>query len=173
MERINHSYIHYFSDTHKLDQLMMDTMKNPQYMPPVPAASGAISNHDAELLRQQEAFINQNRRHIEKRRHERSPERDYRDRSYSPPRRERRAYSRERDAIRKPTGGASGGPHRGGELAASRGGHGRDRRGNSREPKRRRSNSVDRDGRPMPHKDVKVISDYTNGVLFKSFVKYV
>lgn len=79
-----------------LDQLMLDTMKNSQIME---------NSREAELLRQQEAFINQNRMHIEKRRRSRehSPERDreYRDRdrererSYSPPRR------RERDA-RKP-----------------------------------------------------------------------
>lgn len=78
------------------DQLMLDTMKNSQIME---------NSREAELLRQQEAFINQNRMHIEKRRRSRehSPERDreYRDRdrererSYSPPRR------RERDA-RKP-----------------------------------------------------------------------
>lgn len=75
---------------------MLDTMKNSQIME---------NSREAELLRQQEAFINQNRMHIEKRRRSRehSPERDreYRDRerererSYSPPRR------RERDA-RKP-----------------------------------------------------------------------
>ncbi|XP_055326621.1 histone-lysine N-methyltransferase, H3 lysine-79 specific [Sitodiplosis mosellana] len=78
------------------NQLMLDTMKNSQIME---------NSREAELLRQQEAFINQNRMHIEKRRRSRehSPERDreYRDRdrererSYSPPRR------RERDA-RKP-----------------------------------------------------------------------
>lgn len=111
---------------------MMDTLKNPQFV---------SANNDAELLRQQEAFINQNRMHIEKRRHERSPERE---RNYSPPRRERRAYSRERD-VRKPAAynayGRGGG---GGAGVADRG-----RRAGSREPplsytKRRRSNSVDR-----------------------------
>lgn len=74
---------------------MLDTMKNSQILE---------SNREAELLRQQEAFINQNRMHIEKRRRSRehSPgeyrerERDReRERSYSPPRR------RERDG-RKP-----------------------------------------------------------------------
>lgn len=73
---------------------MLDTMKNSQILE---------NNREAELLRQQEAFINQNRMHIEKRRRSRehSPEREYRERdrdrerSYSPPRR------RERDG-RKP-----------------------------------------------------------------------
>lgn len=73
-------------------------MKNSQIME---------SKREEELLRQQEAFINQNRMHIEKRRRSRehSPERDReyrerdreRERSYSPPRR------RERDG-RKPYG---------------------------------------------------------------------
>lgn len=88
---------------------------------------------DAELLRQQEAFINKNRMHIEKRRYERSPDRDRdreRDRSYSPPRRERR-YSRERE-LRKPM--------------HNRGG--RSQRAGSRDrpfTKRRRSTSLERD----------------------------
>lgn len=79
-----------------VDQLMLETMKNSQILE---------NSREAELLRQQEAFINQNRMHIEKRRRSRehSPERDReyrdrereRDRSYSPPRR------RERDG-RKP-----------------------------------------------------------------------
>lgn len=105
---------------------MMDTIGNPQFM---------SAQSDAELLRQQEAFINKNRMHIEKRRYERSPDRDReRDRSYSPPRRERR-YSRERE-MRKPM--------------YSRGG-GRVQRAGSREPpgkpfsKRRRSASLERD----------------------------
>lgn len=76
---------------------MMDTMKNSQIME---------NKREEELLRQQEAFINQNRMHIEKRRRSRehSPERDreYRDRdrerSFSPPRR------RERGDGRKPYG---------------------------------------------------------------------
>lgn len=104
---------------------MMDTIGNPQFM---------SAQSDAELLRQQEAFINKNRMHIEKRRYERSPDRDReRDRSYSPPRRERR-YSRERE-MRKPM--------------YSRGG--RVQRAGSREPpgkpfsKRRRSASLERD----------------------------
>lgn len=110
---------------------MMDTLNNPQYV---------SANNDAELLRQQEAFINQNRMHIEKRRHERSPERE---RNYSPPRRERRAYSRERD-VRKPPAYNSYGRGGGGAAAGDRG-----RRADSREPpsnytKRRRSNSGDR-----------------------------
>lgn len=83
-----------FSFSFSLDQLMLDTMKNSQILE---------NKREEELLRQQEAFINQNRLHIEKRRRSRehSPERDrdYRDRdrsrSYSPPRR------RERDG-RKP-----------------------------------------------------------------------
>ncbi|XP_037914459.1 uncharacterized protein LOC119653679 isoform X4 [Hermetia illucens] len=98
----------------------------------------AISSHvshlqsDEELLRQQEEFINKNRIHIEKRRYERSPERNRsRERSYSPPRRgdrDRRADSRERRA----------------------GSRGRTRRCGSREfesrnpPKRRRSDSFER-----------------------------
>lgn len=112
---------------------MMDTLNNPQY-------ASAINNNDAELLRQQEAFINQNRMHIEKRRHERSPERE---RSYSPPPIRRRAFSRDRDMPRKPTqsfnrddGGGGGGGSRG-RRAGSRDGH---------FPKRRRSKSIDRDG---------------------------
>lgn len=68
---------------------MLDTMKNSQILE---------NNREAELLRQQEAFINQNRMHIEKRRRSReySPEREYRERdrererSYSPPRRRER-----------------------------------------------------------------------------------
>lgn len=75
--------------SYRTDQLMMDTMKNSQILE---------SSREAELLRQQEAFINQNRMHIEKRRRSRehSPDREYhRERSYSPPRR------RERDG-RKP-----------------------------------------------------------------------
>ncbi len=106
---------------------MMDTLGNPQFM---------SAQSDAELLRQQEAFINKNRMHIEKRRYERSPDRDReRDRSYSPPRRERR-YSRERE-IRKPM--------------YNRGG--RNQRAGSREPPgrpgrpftKRRSASLERD----------------------------
>lgn len=112
------------------DQLMMDTMKNPQLM---------SVNREAELLRQQEAFINQNRMHIEKRRRSRdySPDRE---RSYSPPVR-RRPSSRDRD-VRKPYG-----------SNAYRGNRGR--RANSRdlyenehkhfESKRRRSGSFDRE----------------------------
>lgn len=47
------------------------------------------NDREAELLRQQEAFINQNRMHIEKRRRSReySPDRE---RSFSPPRRRER-----------------------------------------------------------------------------------
>ncbi|XP_055715711.1 serine/arginine repetitive matrix protein 1 isoform X2 [Phlebotomus papatasi] len=109
-------------------QLMMDTLQHPQFI-------NSISSHvshlhsDEELLRQQEEFITKNRMHIEKRRQERSPERE-RDRDYlsPPPRRERRASSRER----------------------GRGGW-RSRRGDSREPerggewrRRKRSASPDR-----------------------------
>lgn len=58
---------------------MMDTLKNSQLLE---------NSREAELLRQQEAFINQNRMHIEKRRRSReySPDRE---RSYSPPLRRR------------------------------------------------------------------------------------
>lgn len=111
---------------------MMDTLNNPQY------GSAAVNSNDAELLRQQEAFINQNRMHIEKRRHERSPEREH---SYSPPPIRRRAYSRERDVARKPSAF-----NRDDNLG---GGGGRGRRAGSRDghfSKRRRSNSTDRDG---------------------------
>lgn len=91
------------------------------------------SKREEELLRQQEAFINQNRLHIEKRRRSRehSPERDrgdreYRDRdrsrSFSPPRRRdrkpyptfrdnragRRANSRDRDNPMKRNRGGDG-----------------------------------------------------------------
>lgn len=105
-------------------------------------------NREAELLRQQEAFINQNRMHIEKRRRSReySPDRE---RSYSPPAR-RRANSRERDT-RKPYV-----PYRGN----------RGRRANSRdiyenehkhfESKRRRSGSFERDGDNAEKKGQKV-----------------
>lgn len=68
------------------DQLMKDTMG---------AAHFLAASSDAELSRIQEAFINQNRAHIERRRRsrDRSMERD-RERSYSPPSR-RRAYDRD------------------------------------------------------------------------------
>lgn len=70
-------------------------------------------SREAELLRQQEAFINQNRMHIEKRRRSReySPETHHRDRdrsrSFSPPRRRerdgRKPYSNFRDnRMRRP-----------------------------------------------------------------------
>lgn len=66
---------------------------NAQYM--------AASN-EAELLRQQEAFINQNRMHIEKRRRSRDRSRDRsidrdRGRSYSPPPPPRRRPYNDRD----------------------------------------------------------------------------
>lgn len=104
------------------DQLMRDTLNNPQYF----AASS-----EAELLRQQEAFINQNRLHIEKRRRSRS-----RSRSYSPP--PRRGYSPERD-IRRPHNSYRGGNN-----------FPRGRRANSREhdsfqAKKRRSLSLERE----------------------------
>lgn len=161
---------------------MLETMKNPQFMPNI--APAVDNKYDAELLRQQEAFINQNRMHIEKRRHERSPDRDHRERSYSPPshggrRTDRRVYNRERDEDsggRKPAGtaGGGGGSHRGGsDQRVSAGGvsgsaiGGRDRRAGSREtyetvPKRRRSSSLDRDGRPVFHKDSKVNNSIIN-----------
>lgn len=125
----------------------MDTLNNPQYV---------SANNDAELLRQQEAFINQNRMHIEKRRHERSPERE---RNYSPPRRERRAYSRERDVRKPPAYNSYGRGGGGGGGVAAAGGGDRSRRAGSREPplnytKRRRSNSGDRTmSRGMPASD--------------------
>lgn len=82
---------------------MKDTMANAQYL---------AANSDAELLRQQEAFINQNRMHIEKRRRsrdrsrERSVDRD-RGRSYSPPPpNRRRPYDRDnRRPYNEPRGG--------------------------------------------------------------------
>lgn len=105
---------------------MRDTLSNPQYF---------AANNEAELLRQQEAFINQNRMHIEKRRRsrERSPDRE---RSYSPPSR-RRPYSPERDS-RRPYNSYRAGPNF------------RGRRANSREhenfqAKKRRSRSFERD----------------------------
>lgn len=112
----SHGILRLFSD-----QLMMDTLKNSQML---------SASREADLLRQQEAFINQNRMHIEKRRRSRefSPERE---RSYSPPIR-RRAHSRER----KPYGERP--PFRGGK----------NRRANSREPydnRRRRSGSREHD----------------------------
>lgn len=150
---------------------MLDTMKggSPYNMPPINAAS----RHDDELLRQQEAFINQNRMHIEKRRHERSPEHDHRDRSYSPPanslssssRRDRRPYSRERDTVaRKPVAGSGGGaPY------ARRDDAGRGRRAGSRDAqqhgitgssstasKRRKSTSVERAEPPASTREEKV-----------------
>lgn len=107
----------------------MDTMKNSQM------------SREADLLRQQELFINQNRMHIEKRRRSRDYTPD-RERSYSPPVR-RRPPSRDRDA-RRPYGGS----------ASYRGNRGGGRRANSRdlyenehkhfETKRRRSGSFDR-----------------------------
>lgn len=103
------------------DQLMKDTM-NAQYM---------AANNEAELLRQQEAFINQNRMHIEKRRRsrdrsrERSVDRD-RGRSYSPPNR-RRPYDRDN---RRPYNGPR--DNRGRNETDQRGGQ-------------RRSASADRD----------------------------
>lgn len=65
---------------------MMDTMKNSQLLE---------NSREAELLRQQEAFINQNRLHIEKRRRSREYSPSERERSYSPP-------VRRRDNTRKP-----------------------------------------------------------------------
>ncbi|KAG4071368.1 hypothetical protein HA402_004072 [Bradysia odoriphaga] len=136
------------------NQLMMDTLGNPQYM---------SAQSDAELLRQQEAFINKNRMHIEKRRYERSPDRDReRERSYSPPRRERR-YSRERE-IRKPV--------------HSRGG--RNQRAGSRDrpfTKRRRSSSLERDklnkvDDKVSGSDGKVVSGATIEIKFASRQPY-
>lgn len=95
---------------------------NAQYM---------AANNEAELLRQQEAFINQNRMHIEKRRRsrdrsrERSVDRD-RGRSYSPPNR-RRPYDRDN---RRPYNGPR--DNRGRNETDQRGGQ-------------RRSASADRD----------------------------
>lgn len=122
------------------DQLMMDTLKN-------------SLNQDAELLRQQEAFINQNRMHIEKRRRSReySPDRE-RERSYSPPNR-RRPSSRDRDA-RRPYGNRDGHPYRGNRTrrAGSRGPH------QDGEPiKRRRSGSISRDNEDKDNQKVKTV----------------
>lgn len=109
---------------------MRDTLNNPQLI--------SSMSDEALLLRQQEEFINQNRMHIEKRRH-RSP-----DRNYSPPR--RRAHSRERHV-----GGGRGG-------GGGRRGHSRD--GTS--PKRRRSGSFERENvqkRPEVQPEVMVEED--------------
>lgn len=101
------------------NQMMMDTLNSKtQYG----SSIDTHSHDDDELLRQQEEFINRNRQHIEKRRHERSPDRD---REYSPPRRERRAFSRDRES-------GSRNSHRGG------------RRDDRNVPKRRRSGSFER-----------------------------
>lgn len=125
-------------------QLLMDTFLNPKFNKSH-ASSGSAQN-DAELLRLQEAFINQNRMHIEKRRYDRSPDRGReRDREYSPPppRRERRAHSRDRDWVdrgRGDGGGRGGGGYRGNERR-----RGNDEQYEHGQPKRRRSNSLDRD----------------------------
>lgn len=105
---------------------MMDTMKNSQLL---------AVRQDAELLRQQEAFINQNRLHIEKRRRSREYLPD-RERSSSPPSR-RRASSKDRDS-RKPYNAYRGGPNRARRASS---------RENNRqfEAKRRRSGSYDND----------------------------
>lgn len=147
-----------------IDQLMLDTLKSSShFMPHVGAAAiPTASRHDDELLRQQEAFINQNRMHIEKRRHERSPERDHRDRSYTPPppsgaassarRGDRRPYSRERELGPRKVAPASTGGLSGGTSAGSSGSR---RRAGSREKaqhvqgnvtanKRRKSSSPER-----------------------------
>lgn len=116
-----------------------------------------FAQNDAELLRKQEAFINQNRMHIEKRRFERSPDRERaRERSYSPPPVRRRAYSREREPPqRRPYnnmyrgGGTTGGA--GNNNTTTGGGMNRGRRAGSKDmdsrnaPKRRRSASLDRE----------------------------
>lgn len=120
-----------------------------------------FAQNDAELLRKQEAFINQNRMQIEKRRFERSPDRDRaRERSYSPPLNRRRAYSRERDGQqRRPyTNSYRGGGNAGttsGTSATTTSGKGLDNRGrravskeidsNRQFLKRRRSSSMDKD----------------------------
>lgn len=126
----------------------------------------ARNENDAELLRKQEAFINQNRMHIEKRRYERSPERDrVRERSYSPPVNRRRAYSRERDnqqpvpPPRRPynnnnsyRGGGNGSSGNSTVTTGRASDNNRGRRAVSKDHdnsrqflKRRRSNSMDRD----------------------------
>lgn len=118
---------------------MMDTLKNSM-------------NKDAELLRQQEAFINQNRMHIEKRRRSRdySPDRE---RSYSPPNR-RRPTSRDRE-MRRPYNNRGEHPFRGNRM----------RRPGSRGPphdndpiKRRRSGSLSRENEDKDNQKVIVIT---------------
>lgn len=126
-------------------QLLMDTFLNPTFnsIPGGQSDNGNVSaQSEDQLLRLQEAFINQNRMHIEKRRYDRSPERG-RDRDYSPPpsRRERRPHSRDRDWHDRGRGdGGRSGNYRGNER----------RRANNEqydhgESKRRRSESMERD----------------------------
>lgn len=92
------------------------------------------AKNDDELLRQQEAFINQNRAHIERRRRsrDRSIDRE-RERSYSPPNR-RRVYDRDR----KPYN-----PYR--DDNRGRRGGSRERDNEFRNTGKRRSGSFDRD----------------------------
>lgn len=119
-----------------------------------------FAQNDAELLRKQEAFINQNRMHIEKRRFERSPDRDRtRERSYSPPSVRRRTYnSREREPPhRRPPytnsyhGAGTTGDNNSAIIASNSSGLNRGRRAGSKEmdsrnaPKRRGTDTLARD----------------------------
>lgn len=115
---------------------MRDTLSNPQYF---------AANKEAELLRQQEAFINQNRMHIEKRRRSRERSLD-RERSYSPPSR-RRPYSPDRDT-RRPYNSFRGGPNIRGRRAS--------KEFENFQAKRRRSRSLERDNDNADKNDSKV-----------------
>lgn len=85
-------------------------IKETQFMSTISSHVSHLQSDD-ELLRQQEEFINKNRQHIEKRRHERSPlPLPRRSRSRSP-----RSHSRERSySPPKRGGGAGAGPGGGG-----------------------------------------------------------
>jgi len=135
------------------DQLMMDTLNNPQYLQI--AQQQQQQNLDDELLRQQEDFINKNRLHIEKRRYEtRSPDRNStnvssktaggdweRGREFSP-RRERRGHSRERQYT---TSGNDFSARGGRDREKMRFGSSTDHNDGRSMPKRRKSGSYERD----------------------------
>lgn len=99
---------------------MKDTLGGAQLLPP-------SMSDEALLLRQQEEFINKNRMHIEKRRHDRSPE--PRKRDYSPP------PSSHRDRPHGPSGSSSSRYNRRGHSPS---GH-RGAESGRISPKRRRS----------------------------------
>lgn len=146
---------------------MMEKLNNKNYLP---------AYNEAELSRQQEAFINSNMLQIEKRRHERSPNRE---RSYSPTpvpssqRRERRPYSRERDHRRPPPLNNSWQRNDIGTGSA-----GRNRRANSRDTydyrhitKRRKSGSLDRDFKDIGNR-VCIIFIYSFVIIFILYLNY-